>query len=381
MTMFRTPVRLLAAAVIACGLATGSARAVPANEGQPIDVVLCLDISGSMQELVASAKTKLWDIVNELAKVKPTPNLRVGLYSYGNPRYPKETGWVRKEIDLTTDLDEVYKKLNALTIYGGDEFVARVCKIALTEQKWSDQKNALRLIFVCGNEPVDQDKEVNLSDVARLAKEKGVVINTIYCNWGNARPGEAPGWADFAKDAGGKSAVIEPDKRAAQIQTPYDKDLLDLNTKLNATFIAYGRGGEEKKANQTAQDRNAAGAGAPALASRVATKGGALYKNSAWCIVSKVIEDPNFDVSKVPEADLPEELRKMKPEERVEFVKKKVEERKKIQNEIGDVSTKRAKYLAEEMKKNASAAEKELDTALRRMIREQGAEKGIKIPE
>lgn len=379
--MFRVPVRLLAAAVIAGGLATGSARAVPANESKHIDVVLCLDISGSMQDLVASARVKLWDIVNELAKVKPTPNLRVGLYSYGNPNYSREAGWVRKEIDLTTDLDEVYKKLNGLTIYGGDEYVARVCKTALTEQKWSDQKDALRLIFVCGNEPVDQDKQVNLSDVAKLAKEKGVVINTIYCNWGNAQPGEAPGWAEFAKDAGGKSAVIEHDKRVVQIQTPYDKALTDLNTKLNGTYIAYGRGGEAKKENQAIQDKNAAGAGAPALAARVATKGGALYKNSEWCIVSKCIEDPNFDITKIPEADLPEELRKMKPEERVEYVKKKVEERQKIQKEIGDLSTKRTKYLAEEMKKHASAADKELDTALKKMIREEGAEKGIKIPD
>src|SRR5947209_20125003 len=254
--MFRAPVKLLAAAVIAGGLASGTARAVPANEGQQIDVVLCLDISGSMQDLVASARTKLWDIVNDLAKVKPTPNLRVGLYSYGNPNYSKEAGWVRKEIDLTTDLDEVYKKLNSLTIYGGDEFVARVCKTALTDQKWSDQKDALRLIFVCGNEPVDQDKEVNLTDVAKLAKEKGVIINTIYCNWGNAQPGEAPGWATFAKDAGGKSAVIEHDKRVVQIQTPYDKPLSELSTKLNGTYIAYGRDGADKKANQEAQDRN-----------------------------------------------------------------------------------------------------------------------------
>jgi len=379
--MFQAPMKLLAAAVIACGLATGTARAVPANEGKHVDVVLCLDISGSMQDLVASARVKLWDIINDLAKVKPTPNLRVGLYSYGNPQYSREAGWVRKEIDLTTDLDEVYKKLNALTIYGGDEYVARVCKTALTEQKWSDQKDALRLIFVCGNEPVDQDKEVNLADVAKLAKEKGVIVNTIYCNWGNAQPGEAPGWAAFAKDAGGQSAVIEHDKRVAQIQTPFDKELSELSTKLNGTYIAYGRGGVDKKANQEAQDRNASLAGAPASATRAMAKGGALYRNSAWCIVSKVIEDPNFDITKIPDEDLPEELRKLKPAERVEFVKKKVEERKKIQGEISEVSGKRTKYLAEEMKKHASVAEKELDAALKKMIRDQGAEKGIKIPD
>src|SRR5262245_515266 len=157
--MFRFPIRMLAAALIVAGL-TVSARAVPAGEGKPVDVVICLDVSGSMQGLVASAKIKLWDIVNDLAKVKPTPQMRVALYSYGHTSYDPKAGWVRKEIDLTTDLDEVYKKLNALTINGGEEYVARVCRDALVEQKWSADKNALRLIFVCGNEPADQDKQV-----------------------------------------------------------------------------------------------------------------------------------------------------------------------------------------------------------------------------
>src|SRR6476660_2711798 len=96
------------------------------------------------------------------AQMEPTPSLRVGLYSYGNNTYDAKRGWVRLEVPLTTDLDEVYKHINALRCAapGSDEFVARVTRDALAELKWADEKDALRLIFVCGNEPVDQDKEV-----------------------------------------------------------------------------------------------------------------------------------------------------------------------------------------------------------------------------
>ena len=58
--------------------------------GKPIDLVICLDVSGSMNGLIDSAKIRLWDVVNELARMKPTPNLRVGLYTYGATRYPAE---------------------------------------------------------------------------------------------------------------------------------------------------------------------------------------------------------------------------------------------------------------------------------------------------
>jgi len=88
-----------------------------------VDVVLCLDVSGSMNHLIDSARGKLWDIVNDLGTVKPTPRLRVGLYSYGHTTYDPKKGWVRKEVDLTDDLDTVYRKLNGLTINGGTEYV------------------------------------------------------------------------------------------------------------------------------------------------------------------------------------------------------------------------------------------------------------------
>src|SRR6185369_14212527 len=76
-----------------------------------VDVVICLDVSNSMDGLIASAKVKLWDIVNDLARIQPSPNLRVGLYSYGNDGYDMKNGWIRKELDLTHDLDALYQKL------------------------------------------------------------------------------------------------------------------------------------------------------------------------------------------------------------------------------------------------------------------------------
>ena len=82
-----------------------------------------------MRGLIDSARIKIWDIVNDLAKAKPTPYLRVALYTYGGsgPDYPAQAGWVRKELDLTTDLDELYKALNAPKRAGSTEYVARVC--------------------------------------------------------------------------------------------------------------------------------------------------------------------------------------------------------------------------------------------------------------
>src|SRR5688572_3833388 len=207
----------------------------PAKEKpRDIDVVICLDISGSMDGLIESAKNKLWDIVNELAKVKPTPNLRVALYTYGEDTYDPKTGWVKKDLDLTTDLDLLYQKLFALKTNGGTEYATRVARDAVRDLKWSDKKGALKLIFVCGNEPASQDPLVKLKDAADFAKARDVIINPIYC--GNPDDPDARDWREYAGLSGGRFATIDQNKNVA-IVTPVDKQLADLGLKLNATYV------------------------------------------------------------------------------------------------------------------------------------------------
>ena len=377
----RRALPILAAALTLLAFTPGAsaedrARPVAAD----IDVVICLDVSGSMNGLIDSAKVKLWDIVNDLGKVKPTPNLRVGLYSYGHNTYPANRGWVRKDVDLTTDLDLVYKKLNALTINGGEEYVARVTRDAIVEQKWSSQKKALKLIFVCGNEPADQDKQVHLKDVSQLALKHDIIINTIYC--GPAAHPEAQGWRDYARMCEGRFTNIDMNRGTVAVVTPQDKKLAELSARLNTTYVPYGRVElrKEKALNQTAQDANAAKGGSGVAAARAVSKGSGLYRNADWDLVDK-LKEANFDITKIPEDQLCDELKKMKPAERVQYVKDKLTRREAIQKEIAEISKKRTEYIRAEMKKTAKKGDRALDEAIRGTVRDQAAKKGIKVPE
>jgi hypothetical protein len=369
----------LAVAALAAAL-TGPARAEPAPA---IDVVLCLDVSSSMDDLLDSARAKLWDLVNDIGKVKPTPKLRVGLYSYGHNGYDAKKGWVRREIDLTDDLDTVYKRLCALRTAGrgSEEYVARVCRDALAEQPWSADKRALKLIFVCGNEPADQDKEVPLDSVARSAVGKDVVINTIHCNWGSAQAGEVEGWQNLARRAEGRFAQIDRGGARAAVAAPQDRKLAELSVKLSTTYVAYGlkEVREARAENQAEQDANAARAGA--APARAFSKATALYRNSDWDLVDRLKDDPKFDVAKVPENQLPEELKKLKPAERVAHVKKKLAQREALQKEITDLSRQRDDHLKQAAKKDAKVADKAFDQALRAALRDQAKKKGIAVPE
>lgn len=375
--------RLLAAAlVVLCG-ATANRATAAETTGKAIDVAILLDTSNSMDGLIDSAKAKLWTIVNDLAKIQPTPVLRVALYQYGNDSLDRGNGWIRRELELSNDLDEVYKMLNALKTHGGTEYATRVTRDAINELKWSDEKDALRLIFVCGNEPVNQDKTNSPEAVAEIARKKGVFVNTIYC--GKANHPEANLWKDFATMAGGKYMNIDQDRTRTEvvIKTPQDAELLKLNDKLNTTYVTYGgKRGEEKQLNQVTQDANAAKAAPGAALDRLGTKNSALYRCDAWDLVDRMKNDPKFDIKALKDEELCEELRKIKPDEREAYVKKKAAEREALRKQIDELNAKRSAYIQEEIKKQPkSAGDKAFDEAVKVTIREQAATKGIKIPE
>src|SRR5262245_60859012 len=94
---------LAAFAVLA--LAAGPLWAQEKPAGRTIDLVFCIDRSGSMDQVIDTAKQKVWGIVNEIARAKPMPKLRIGLIGYGSADQDI------KFFGLTDDLDQVYKDL------------------------------------------------------------------------------------------------------------------------------------------------------------------------------------------------------------------------------------------------------------------------------
>jgi len=343
-----------------------------------IDVAICLDTSNSMDGLIASAKAKLWDIVNDLAKARPTPELRVAILSYGNNRYTQESGWVRKDLDFTSDLDKVNEKLFSLTTNGGNEYVGRVTRDAMETLQWCPDPKALKIIFVCGNEAATQDPEIKLEPLAETAVRRGIIINTIFC--GPEGHSDSQGWKRFSDLAEGRFACINQERGAVAIASPYDKELAQLSSEINTTFCFWGAQAKELAANQAAQDANAAKAGAAVAAARAESKGGRLYNFREHDLVEKCINDPKFDIKTIKDDELPDELKKMTPEEREKHIKGLVVKRAEIQKKIAELSRKREAFVAEEMKKQNKSADQAFDQAIRTVLREQAQKKGIDIP-
>jgi hypothetical protein len=361
------------------GPATPAAKDIPAAQtvsDKHIDLVICLDTSNSMDGLVESAKQKLWAVVNELATAKPRPNLRVGLYHYGNDGLSPETGWVKQLSPLSDDLDSIYAKLFELRTHGGTEFVARVVRSAVEDLDWNMAKDTLRVIYVAGNEPATQDKKFALQDICKAAASKGIIVNTIFC--GGAEEGRRTGWQDAATWADGQYASIDQNSGTVVVASQYDKKLAELGAKLNTTYVAYGKAGALGAANQTAQDTNAGTLNAPAAAERAVAKSTALYRNATWDLVDAAKEN-KVEIEKVPEKDLPENMQKMTVEQRKQYVAEQAKQREAIQAEIKEISAKRDAELKQKMAEQGLDESKSMDKAVRASIRSQAEKKDFKF--
>jgi len=337
-----------------------------------IKIALLLDTSNSMDGLIEQAKSQLWKIVNELALAKcenEKPELEIALYEYGNDRLPSSEGYIRQVSMFTNDLDLISEKLFSLTTKGGSEFCGHVIQTATQQLDWQGDGQNLQIMFIAGNEEFTQGNVSYIKSCAN-AKEKDILINTIYC--GSFDEGMNTGWKNGAILANGNYMSIEQDRKTVYIDTPYDKEIVSLNDKLNDTYITYGATGHVNKANQVKQDANAATYGWSNTTSRVISKTTSVYTNASWDAVD-ASKSKSFDVAKIKEADLPKEMRGKTKAEKDEYIAKKKAEREAITAKIGELNKQRAAFIAEKNKTQAQTSS--LDASMIKAIREQAEKK------
>ncbi len=337
-----------------------------------IQVALIIDTSNSMDGLIDQAKTQLWSVVNELATARykgKMPTLEIALYEYGNDGLPAEEGYLRQVSGLTTDLDKISEDLFALRTNGGSEFCGYVIDKATINLQWSKSDKDLKMIFIAGNEEFTQGTML-YTTACKNAITKGIVINTIFC--GEQNQGINMKWKDAADISDGKYLTINQNQVVEHIASPFDDEIIKLNSKLNSTYIAFGSSGKNKKARQEAQDSNAAGVNTVSAVTRAVSKSTGVYKNAEWDLVDAMDEEETV-IESIKDDELPEEMKGMSDGEKKKFIEEKQKEREEIQKEIQVLNQKRKVYVAE--KRREKALKSTLGEVMIEAVREQAGKK------
>lgn len=371
------PVNPVAQPGVQVTIDTTQSPGTPTTGKKKIKVAILLDTSNSMDGLIDQAKSQLWKIINELAKAKcdnnERPELEIALYEYGNDGLPSTEGYIRQVSMFTSDLDQISEQLFALRTNGGNEFCGQVIYTSLQQLQWSEGKSDLQLIFIAGNEPFTQGP-VAYATACKEAVQKDVVVNTIFC--GNFDLGINTSWKMGADFTGGNYMSIEQDRKTVYIETPYDKEIAQMNESLNNTYVTYGWSAAKSKEKQIMQDKNAESYGTANNVNRIVSKSSHLYKNSSWDLVD-ASDDKGFDITKIKDADLPKELQGKTVAQKQKYIEDKKNERAKVKSAIGELNTKRVTYIAQKEKEMGQDQSNMLDAAMITAIKSKAKEKNF----
>ncbi len=349
-----------------------------------IEIVFVLDTTGSMAQLVEGAKQKIWSIANVVTQAKPRPQILIGLVAFRD----RGDRYVTQITALTEDLDHMYSELMKLEADGGGdepESVNQALDEALRKCQWSsgedDVAPTLQIVYLVGDSPAHMDypDDVKHEQSCRLAKEKGIIINTIQCGT-NSRT--TPMWKEIAKGAGGEFFQIAQSGGVRSTPTPYDEELSKLGRELEGTLLDYGdrKVMASQMGKRAAQGAIAMSAAPAAAADRVVFNSTAAGQKNLYGRQELVqdVADEKVKIENIPVDHLPEVMKKMSAAEREKFVKEKGAERARIRARIDEVSKKRGEFLRKEMAK--SAKKDSFDEAVKGSMREQAAGAGIVMP-
>ena len=362
------------AAALAFALAPLVLTATKAAARPVVEVAFVLDTTGSMGPLIEGAKRKIWSIATAIIDCSPEADIRMGLVAY------RDIGdiYVTKTFDLTTDIQGLYGDLLKLRAQGGGDWPESVNEalwVATTKLSWSYGHNTTRIMFLVGDAPphMDYAQDMKYPDVMRLARQKGITVNAVQA--GNARDTERV-WREIAQMGHGDYIPIPQDGgQVLIIETPYDRDIIELQGRINSTVIPYG---PRQQRERVLERRGQYGQAPAPVASEMA---GYMSKYRAGQANTDAITgggDLLADVkagrkplASVKDEELPDDLRRMSPTERQTHIDRQATERATLNDRMTDLVNKRDAYVAEQRKKAPARSGDSFDRAVEKTLRTQ----------
>jgi len=288
--------------------------------------------------------------------------------------------YVTRTFDLTTDIQDLYANLLELKARGGGDWpesVNEALDVAVNKLRWTQASDVRRIVFLVGDAPphMDYAQDTKYPVTLSVAKQKDIIVNAVLA--GNAADTERV-WRDIAQNGNGRFIPIPQDGgQVVVIETPFDEDIIILQREINGTVIPYGPRAMQKRTEDKTQQLSKVVAAAPSQASEMAS-----YINKRARSTSEAVTgdgDLVADVSAgrssfsaIKDEDLPDNLRAMKPEARMDEVNKQMSQRKALNEKLTGLVAKRDKYVAEQRAKappKASSFDRVVEDTLKAQIK------------
>jgi hypothetical protein len=302
-----------------------------------IDIVFCVDLSGSTNALVQAFRQQIWDIIGTFNNYHPRPNVRFALIGTGRIEYRKETNYVRILCPFTSDVDRFayeFFGMAAVVKLGKPNNVQNALSDAIHKLNWSGDQNALKLIYIIGNGRIGEGP-YTAYNVVEEAKNEGIITNSVFCV-NEKNMAELPQWKLLSDMGRGHFATFNARKSAVLYTPSTDLEAMRrLNRSLNTTYINYTAEGELNRARMLQLDSLSYEIHPYVLQSRLILKSSDIYQKKCqeWDLVDFYMVNQNHPlgatnyINRTIRKKMPDMLRNMGKAQFQEFLEKKERER------------------------------------------------------
>jgi Mg-chelatase subunit ChlD len=344
-----------------------------------VELVFCLDATGSMSGLISTAKEKIWDIVTVMAQQQPAPEIRLGMVFYRD----RGDDFITKTLQHTTSIDSIYTELLDMEASGGGdspESVNQALWEAVNDLKWSESPNTYRSVFVVGDCPPHMDyNEQRYEQSCELAIKKRITINTIKL--GNSCRDAIPHFQKMAEATNGTYLHLDQNASDQIINTPYDDSIRKVSIKIDESRLYYGSKVEKEAMNSKKEmalelyDKASSNAAASRAKYNMSESG----KKNIYGR-KELIEDLKANkiaLQDLKAEELPDELKDLSPEaQKIEILRLK-KERSRLESELLRLSKKRDAFISE--KRDADPDAQSFSKQIFRILQAQAADAGVII--
>ncbi len=319
----------------------------------PIDIVFAVDVSSSTTGLISSVRNNFWEINNDISRLIPVPDYRIGLMLLGRPTFKEENAYVKIASDLTYDIDYVANEMFLLkdNATKGKVYFGNAIREAVENFSWSKDERAVKLIFLVGNGPLSNGYDYRKA--AESAVKKGIKIYSLYFP-NITSPRDQAEWEDLGKVGNGEYFSISL-KAGNNIvfEKNYHNDLLvEANSAINKTYIYYGEQGKDRFETLERLDALTNNISDWETEARSFLKATGLYqgKNASWDLIDFSKKQP-LVYSKIKREFLEPALQTMNDDSLKTYVEDKMNERQEYISIIKMLSQKREEFLKRKKEK------------------------------
>ena len=261
---------------------------------------------------------------------------------------------------------------------GGDwpESVNEALDVAVNKLRWTLSGDTRRIVFLVGDAPphMDYAQDTKYPQTLKVARQKDIIVNAVLA--GGARDTERV-WREVAQQGDGRFITIPQDGgELVVIETPYDDEIIILQKDINGTVIPYGPQKVQMRIEEKTRQLSQVAAAAPASASDMAS-----YLNKRSKISSEAVTGDGDLVSAVASGratlgsvmddELPDELRKLSPEQRKAELDRRTQARKALNEKLAALVQKRDAFVTEAKRKTAPAKTSSFDRAVEDTLKAQ----------